>query len=142
VDEVPWYRAALGTPASCVRNVGDQTSAERNVLSASGFPEYFRVSIEEHGDRHVVHLHGEVDLQSGPRLEELLIGVAGSDVVVVLGDVSFIDSSGIGALVRARHSIMAMGGRFTIEGPLQPNVTRVFEILGLSDLVRTPRKEC
>ena len=62
-------------------------------------------------DLHIVALHGELDLASADGLAEALVEIAGSTLVVDLADLSFMDSSGIGALVVARNRIRAKGAR-------------------------------
>ncbi|MCA1587148.1 MAG: STAS domain-containing protein [Chloroflexi bacterium] len=85
------------------------------------------------GGAHVIELIGELDLDGAPRLEEELRRVEASDVeaiVVDLGALEFIDSTGIRLLVMA--SQRCPDGRFSLlRGPKQ--VHRVFEITDLAD---------
>ena len=85
------------------------------------------------GDAHVIELVGELDLDGAPRLEEELHRVEASDaesIVVDLGRLEFIDSTGIRLLLMA--SERCPDGRFQIlRGPKQ--VHRVFEITDLAD---------
>lgn len=85
------------------------------------------------GDAHVIELIGELDLDGAPRLEEELRRVESTDVasiVVDLGALDFIDSTGIRLLVMA--SERCDEGRFSLlRGPRQ--VHRVFEITDLAD---------
>lgn len=88
---------------------------------------------EREGDSHVIELIGELDLDGAPRLEEELRRVEASDVdaiVVDLGQLQFIDSTGLRLLVMA--SERSQEGRFSLRrGPKQ--VHRVFEITDLAD---------
>ncbi len=88
---------------------------------------------EREGDAHVIELVGELDLDGAPRLEEELRRAEASDVgsiVVDLGKLEFIDSTGIRLLVMA--SERSSEGRFSLlRGPKQ--VHRVFEITDLAD---------
>ena len=88
---------------------------------------------EREGDAQVIELIGELDLDGAPRLEEELRRVEASDVhaiVVDLGQLEFIDSTGIRLLVMA--SERCQDGRFSLlRGPRQ--VHRVFEITDLAD---------
>ena len=88
---------------------------------------------ERTGDAHVIELIGELDLDGAPRLEEELRLVEASAVnaiVVDLGELEFIDSTGIRLLVMA--SERCAPGRFSLlRGPRQ--VHRVFEITDLAD---------
>ena len=88
---------------------------------------------EREGEAHVIALVGELDLDGAPRLEEELKRVEATDVaaiVVDLGQLEFIDSTGIRLLVMA--SERCDEGRFSLlRGPKQ--VHRVFEITDLAD---------
>ncbi len=91
------------------------------------------VRSEREGDVHLVELVGELDLDGAPRLEEELRQAEAGDadsIVVDLGQLEFIDSTGIRLLVMA--SERSPDGRLTIlRGPKQ--VHRVFEITDLAD---------
>jgi anti-sigma B factor antagonist len=88
---------------------------------------------EREGDAHIIELIGELDLDGAPRVEEELRRVEATDVhsiVVDLGRLEFIDSTGIRLLVMAAERCQA--GRFSLlRGPAQ--VHRVFEITDLAD---------
>jgi anti-anti-sigma factor len=80
----------------------------------------------------VVSLIGELDLSTIPLVEKGLLAEASSmgDVIVDLTDVNFIDSSGIGLLIRAFRSGGGSGRLHTvIAGGSQ--VERVFELAGI-----------
>jgi anti-sigma B factor antagonist len=65
----------------------------------------------------VVELHGEVDISSAPRLWQVLVDTAElcpTRVVVDLQHLTFIDSTGIGALVAGRNAARALGVGFTV----------------------------
>jgi anti-sigma B factor antagonist len=80
----------------------------------------------------IVELHGELDLASADGLAAALVETAGSTLVVDLADLSFMDSSGIGALVAARKRIRAMGpGELVVTRPTAI-VEKVLEIVGLA----------
>jgi len=88
---------------------------------------------EREGDAQVIELSGELDLDGAPRLEEELRRVEASDVhsiVVDLGELEFIDSTGIRLLVMA--SERCPDGRFSLLRGPRP-VHRVFEITDLAD---------
>lgn len=91
------------------------------------------VRSDREGDAHVIELIGELDLDGAPRLEDELRRVESSDadaIVVDLGGLDFIDSTGIRLLVMA--SERCAPGRFSLlKGPQQ--VHRVFEITDLAD---------
>lgn len=83
-------------------------------------------------DIHVVALHGELDVVSADGLADALVEVAGSTVVADLSDLTFLDCSGIAALVAARNRIVAKGlGRLVVTRP-GAIARRTLEIVGLS----------
>ena len=82
-------------------------------------------------DLHVVTLHGELDVASADGLANSLVELSGSTLVVDLSDLVFMDSRGIGALVRARNHIKARGrGELVLTRP-RVIVRRALEIVGL-----------
>lgn len=82
-------------------------------------------------DEHVVALHGELDVASVDGLTDALVDVAGSTLVLDLSDLTFIDCSGIAALVAARNRIRSKGlGEMVVTRP-GTTVRRTLEIVGL-----------
>jgi anti-anti-sigma factor len=84
------------------------------------------------GNASVVAISGELDLSTIPLLEKRLLAEARSErhVIVDLTKVSFIDSSGIGLLIRASHSGPGAERLHTViaEGS---QVDRVFRLAGI-----------
>jgi anti-sigma B factor antagonist len=64
-----------------------------------------------------------------------LIEAGPSDVVLEFSGLSFVDSSGIAALVDAQHRLSEQGRQFSIHGA-RSGAVRVFEIAGLLDFLR------
>jgi anti-anti-sigma factor len=87
---------------------------------------------ERDGDTHVVALLGELDIAGAPSLEEELLRVETGDapsIIIDLGELEFIDSTGIRLLVMAAER--CDDGRLSLlRGPKQ--VHRVFEITDLA----------
>jgi anti-anti-sigma factor len=91
----------------------------------------FSITVRNLPDLHFVTLHGELDVASADGLANSLVELAGSTVVVDLSDLTFMDSSGIGALVRARNRIRADGlGELVLTRP-GAIVRKALEIVGL-----------
>ena len=87
-------------------------------------------------DRTVVRLEGELDAYSAPALAACLDDLANSGVlaiVVDLGKVSFIDSTGLGALVAGYNGAVERGGTFELVAS-DPRVVRVLEMTSLDQL--------
>jgi anti-sigma B factor antagonist len=85
----------------------------------------------------VVEIAGEVDLAAAPKLKWNLLDLAGTGrtrIVVDMSKVSFLDSTGLGALVGVKKSL-GDEGLLAIACP-QPNASRVFEVTGLDATFR------
>jgi anti-anti-sigma factor len=83
-------------------------------------------------DIHLVALHGELDVLSADWLTDALVEVAGSTVVVDLSDLTFMDCSGIDALMVTRNRILVKGlGELVLTRP-SAIVRRALEIVGLN----------
>jgi anti-sigma B factor antagonist len=81
----------------------------------------------------VVHLSGEVDASVAQRLEDVThLGGSGLDLVVDLQAVSFLDSSGLRALVKAKRACDDRSRTFVVIAP-SGIVRRVLQIAGLDD---------
>ena len=91
----------------------------------------FSITTRDLPGLHIVALHGELDIVSSYGLALALVEVAGSAVVVDLSGLTFIDSSGISALVIARNRIVAdRRGQLVLTRP-GGIVRRALEIVGL-----------
>ncbi|HET7398714.1 MAG TPA: STAS domain-containing protein [Intrasporangium sp.] len=87
----------------------------------------------DHGERTVVHLEGEIDVYTAPRVRDKLdeqIREGRTDLVVDLTDVTFIDSTGLGVLVGRLKHIRLLGGSLRLVGS-DDRVLKVFSITGL-----------
>lgn len=102
----------------------------------SQFPAYFRVDVSETPPGcHIARLSGELDAASATTLHDLLVEMAGSTVVVDLSAVEFIDSRGVGELIRARRDVIRAGHDLVFHGPLTSPVRRTLAIMGLLELI-------
>ncbi|MCF1510478.1 STAS domain-containing protein [Streptomyces glomeratus] len=79
---------------------------------------------------------GEIDLDSAPQLLDALTadGAAAQVTVVDLSGVTFMDSSGINALIAAHHAAQRHGGRLRLAAP-SPTVSETFGIVGLAEVI-------
>ncbi len=92
---------------------------------------------DQHGIT-VVVLEGELEVSEAPALRDLLGSlVAGpqSRVLLDLGQVSFIDSSGIGVLIGAHRRAEEAGARVGLAAP-NAGVRRVFELTRTDRVLR------
>ncbi len=84
----------------------------------------------------VVAIIGDVDLESSPKLREVLRPKAASKCPRLLLDftgVNYIDSSGLATLIEYFQSAQGYGGKLALAG-LSPRVRSVFEIVRLQEI--------
>jgi anti-anti-sigma factor len=79
---------------------------------------------------------GDIDMAGGPILEQALVereaevaAAGGVDVIVDLGDVQFIDSSGLRTLLAATRRAARRKGQLELRS-VGPEIIRLFEITG------------
>ena len=92
-------------------------------------------SVTDDAGRCVVRVSGAIDVQSRAAL--LTAGRAALEtdapaLVLDLGDVSFLDSTGIGALVELSHDAEDAQTAFALRDP-SPRVIRILQMTGLGD---------
>jgi anti-sigma B factor antagonist len=85
----------------------------------------------------VITVVGEVDVASAADFERYAREYVERDVTIDLAGVTFMDSSGITALVRVQRLVMDTGHTLRVTGE-QANVRRVLEIAGLYDALHAP----
>ena len=91
----------------------------------------------EQQDAHFVSLHGELDGQNAKALEDELIRIEATSVsriVLDLGDLEFVDSTGLAVIVRADTRAKNDGHVLRLLRP-QGRVGRIFERSGLDQLL-------
>jgi anti-sigma B factor antagonist len=99
---------------------------------ASMAVEDFAISAEVRDDEVVVDVRGEIDLSTAPLLDQRLSQFADTPKVVVdLSGVTFLDSSGLGVLVRTSNKVETQGGVIRVVVS-HPQVLKVLEITGLA----------
>jgi anti-sigma B factor antagonist len=94
------------------------------------------MAVEHDDGAAVVTVGGELEFGTAASLRHTLLDLAqqGCDPVVIdLGGLGFIDSSGLSLLVQAKQRVESQGHRFVLRNP-SDRVQRVFEISGLNDL--------
>ena len=92
------------------------------------------------GENATITVSGEVDLATSPRVRDACLRAVDEhtgSVALDLGDVSFLDSSGISVLVQAHQRLAAEGRVLRIEVVSAP-VRRVIEISGLAKTFALP----
>ena len=98
-------------------------------------PEELSVEVLTDADVPVLIVRGELDAYSAPTLDavvEQVLAKGAQRLVLDLGDVGFIDSSGLRSMIRARKQVGDEAGALTIRDP-QPSTVRLLEITGLTE---------
>ncbi len=91
------------------------------------------LSTREAGGKSVVAVAGDIDVYTAPQLDEALTALndAGKNTIVVdLSGVEFLDSTGLGVLVKALKRTREQGGSLAVVA-VQDRITKVFRITGL-----------
>ena len=84
----------------------------------------------------VLPLKGEIDLHVSPEIAVSLAGVAATrpaHIVVDLTKVTYVDSSGLAALIQGMQDVREYGGKFAIVG-IQEDVRPIFEMARLDQV--------
>lgn len=102
----------------------------------------FSIKTAELGENaFVVTLTGEADLYTAPELDRALQGIlalGGTAVALDLGDVSFVDSTALGVLLRYHPRFRGRGGDLVIVTQ-DRRLLRTFEITGLDRMFAIER---
>lgn len=96
----------------------------------------FAYQIHKSEEEAVVVFEGDLDIESGEVLEEdiLLIVSEYPSVRLNFGEVYFVDSSGIGLIIRTVDELREGGRSVKIEN-VRPEVMEVFELLQIREIL-------
>ena len=81
----------------------------------------------------VVEARGEIDLRRQPEFQKALLQVCAEKprvLVIHLAAVEYMDSSGVGTLVKIANAVKGYQGKLVLVAP-QPRVQSIFEITAL-----------
>jgi anti-sigma B factor antagonist len=90
------------------------------------------------GDATRMELIGELDIGTGPVLEEAVsraLDEGAREVLIDLGGTTFLDSSGLGSLIRAARSVDATRGTMSVLSPPGSEARVVIEMSRTGDIV-------
>ncbi len=99
-----------------------------------GVSRQFGLRVGQEDGVSVVALSGELDLGDAEHVRERIAAIPRGDVVVDLAELTFLDATGLSAILTARRQVTGRGGRFLIRGAKRM-VRRVFEVTDLADLL-------
>jgi anti-sigma B factor antagonist len=115
-----------------------QLSAPTIGRLADAVQSHFRVDVQRNAHAIVLAVSGELDLSSSTALEEEIAGAIDSDaslVIVDLRGLEFIDSTGLGVLVKANQRALDEDRSFgLVRGGSQ--VQRLLSLTGLADRLK------
>lgn len=78
-------------------------------------------------------VHGDIDIAGGPKLESVILSRENTERIVIdLGDVFFIDSSGLRSLLGASRRAQARNTMVVLRG-VGPEVARLLQITGTTE---------
>lgn len=103
---------------------------------------HFEARTDEETGHVRVTLTGECDLAVRDEVRAVLVAAvhAAPLVIVDLGALEFLDSSGVHGLIVAHHEAQARGGRVTLVNPTGA-VAAVLELTGVGSLLGAPADE-
>ena len=95
----------------------------------------FGVRTTSTGSNLLVEVAGDVDMTTAPELSQAIERAPdGTELVVIdLSDVSFLDSSGLNALVQGRRTLAERDVAMTVVVPPEGTIRQVFEITRLTE---------
>jgi anti-anti-sigma factor len=96
-------------------------------------PPAFGVQEERRAGAVVVRLSGEVDVAASGAVRARVDGAAGGPLVVELSEVTFVDSSGLRELLRARMECERLGGRLVL-ACVPPVLARLLDLTGTTSM--------
>jgi anti-sigma B factor antagonist len=98
--------------------------------------ESFGVAVTKADGEAVIAVRGEIDLGTAPLLWEAILDVLPDTkrLVVDLGHTDFIDSTGLGVLVRALKRLRHHGGDLVLRAP-KANARKTLAITGLDRVI-------
>jgi anti-sigma B factor antagonist len=92
------------------------------------------VEAGKRGDTDVLTLRGEIDVYTAPRLRQAIIDLVeggARHIVVDMGAVDFLDSTGLGVLVGGLKRVKVQDGELSIVTS-QDKIRKIFDITGLN----------
>jgi anti-sigma B factor antagonist len=93
--------------------------------------------VSDPGGIPVLSVKGEIDVASSPRFSASLwdlLGAESDTLIVDLSEVSFIDSTGLGALIEAEKHSGAAGKNLRLV-VTAPHIRRLLELTGLDEIL-------
>jgi anti-sigma B factor antagonist len=104
--------------------------------------DYLQVRQVPNGETDILYVDGELDVGSGPTLEDAVTEAArlarNGEIWLDLGGLTFVDASGANTLLALSKTLESCGQRVICAGPT-PQVHSVLKILGLDEVLNITR---
>ena len=91
------------------------------------------IKVHEKAGYYVVYLKGSLDMYTSVELKSQTDAITlktGEKIILQLNDVSYIDSSGIGVLIKIVNAVQAQSGTVHLTG-IKPMIEKIFKVAGL-----------
>ncbi|MCX7632687.1 MAG: STAS domain-containing protein [Turneriella sp.] len=91
------------------------------------------IKIHEKPGYYVAYLKGSLDMYTSVELKNQTDAIpikSGDKLILQLNDVSYIDSSGIGVLIKIVNAVQAQNGQVYLTG-IKPMIEKIFKVAGL-----------
>ena len=98
--------------------------------------EFLNLVVTEEEAGRAVHLRGELDMSTAALLRDELARLTGdgaTHITLDLGELAFIDSTGLSVLITALKRLRQQGGDMVLRAP-RPGTQKVLEITGLTEV--------
>ena len=106
-------------------------------MAATGGYDVLSVRFSRQDETVVLHLAGELDVATAPVLQDALCGVIEDQgnlaVQLELGEMAFIDSTGLSILAGALRRLREKGGDLSLAN-IRPETLKVFDIVGFTGM--------
>lgn len=95
-----------------------------------------KVDLRQEGDKLFVDLQGDLDINSNKEFKEKVNSVQGiKNITVNCENLSYIDSTGLGAFISIYKNIKEKGEKLVITG-LKPHIKKIFLITDLDKVFK------
>jgi anti-sigma B factor antagonist len=97
----------------------------------------FDVETSERDGVSILALRGEIDVYTAPQLRQAIVDLVdrgARNIVVDMGSVEFLDSTGLGVLVEGWKGLKARDGDLSIVAT-QEKILKIFDITGLNKAI-------
>jgi anti-sigma B factor antagonist len=133
----------MDTPRPVPAPVIEGANLERSAECEDQSPLWIEVEDRSDGISALI-IEGEVDLSNAHRVYDAVLIVAETSqlttVELDVAAVTFIDSSGLSALIKAATTLRDRNGELTLRNPSAP-VARLLTVTGLTDHLRSSRSQ-